>query len=145
MKKYIALFLTLALIVTLGACGGGASSSGSGQQASGGSEQSVAGGEDRPFGQYHSEEELLAMLESGDFSQYLTVDPELPAESVDTGGDEPYAGFSNAITFTDGGSSEGVEFIDFMEQLSPEQRAEWEEMEKAVTDPEMLGMAEDLQ
>ena len=85
------------------------------------------------------------MLESGDFSAYLSVDPEGPAESVDSGGDEPYAGFSNAITFTDGGTASGVEYPDLMSQLSPEMQAEWEEMEQALTDPEMMEMFEGME
>ena len=70
--------------------------------------------QDTPFGQYHTEEELLAMLESGDFSQDLSVDPEVPGDPIDTGGDEPYSGFSNSIIFTDGGNAGGVELVDFM-------------------------------
>ena len=151
MKKFVALLLTLALLLALAACGGGETApqeesskteNAVATQPSGGDVQAEA--EDVPFGQYHTEEELLAMLESGDFSQYLAVDPEVPADPIDTGGDEPYSGFSNSIIFTDGGDGEGVEYPDFKSQLSPEMQAEWEEMEQAMTDPEMMEMLEGM-
>ncbi|MBE6933007.1 MAG: hypothetical protein E7464_06490 [Ruminococcaceae bacterium] len=149
MKKYIALLLMLAFVLVLTACGRdtpagttpGDDAALSGEQ----SAESTGTQEAIPFGDYHSEEELLAMLESGDFSEYLSIDPEVPAEAVDTGGDEPYAGFSNAITFTDGGSAEGVEFTDFMEELSPEQRAEWEEMQEAMSEEGMEEMLDGME
>ena len=149
MKKYIALFLTLALLLALTACGGTApqadapeAGKDSTAQVSGDDTQAA---QDIPFGSYHTEAELLAMLESGDFSQYLSVDPALPDEAVDTGGDEPYGGFSNSVIFTDGGDGEGVEYPDFISQLSPEQQEEWREMEKAMTDPEMIDMLEGME
>ena len=158
MKKYIALLLTLALLLALTACGGGETPAGTtapGQSAADPGKQTTESTEstetqpqelqDTPFGDYYSEEELLAMLESGDFSEYLSVDPEASADPVDTGGDEPYAGFSNSIIFTDGGSAEGVEYPDFMEQLSPEMQAQWAEMEQELTDPEMMEMFEGME
>ena len=158
MKKYIALLLTLALLLALTACGGGETPAGTtapGQSAADPGKQTTESTEstetqpqelqDTPFGDYHSEEELLAMLESGDFSEYLSVDPEAPADPVDTGGDEPYSGFSNSIIFTDGGSAEGVEYPDFMSQLSPEMQAQWAEMEQELTDPEMMEMFEGME
>ena len=158
MKKYIALLLTLALLLALTACGGGETPAGTtapGQYAADPGKQTTESTEstetqpqelqDTPFGDYHSEEELLAMLESGDFSEYLSVDPEAPADPVDTGGDEPYAGFSNSIIFTDGGSAEGVEYPEFMSQLSPEMQAQWAEMEQELTDPEMMEMFEGME
>ena len=158
MRKYIALLLTLALLLPLTACGGGETPAGTtapGQSAADPGKQTTESTEstetqpqelqDTPFGDYHSEEALLAMLESGDFSEYLSVDPEAPADPVDTGGDEPYSGFSNSIIFTDGGDGEGVEYPDFMSQLSPEMQAEWEEMEQAMTDPEMMEMLEGME
>ena len=161
MKKYIAIFLTLVLVLTLTACGGEETPSGttpsdtaSTGEAPGRETGSVqkpdeteetAPAEEVPFGDYLSEEELLAMLESGDFSAYLSVDPEGPADPVDTGGDEPYSGFSNSIIFTNGGDAEGVEHPDFVSQLSPEMRAEWEELEQALTDPEMMEMFGDME
>ena len=158
MRKYIALLLTLALLLALTACGGGETPAGTtapGQSAADPGKQTTESTEstetqpqelqDTPFGDYHSEEELLAMLESGDFSQYLAVDPEVPSDPIDTGGDEPYSGFSNSIIFTDGGDGEGVEYPDFMSQLSPEMQAEWEEMEQAMTDPEMMEMLEGME
>ena len=158
MRKYIALLLTLALLLALTACGGGETPAGTtapGQYAADPGKQTTESTEstetqpqelqDTPFGDYHSEEELLAMLESGDFSEYLSVDPEAPADPVDTGGDEPYSGFSNSIIFTDGGSAEGVEYPDFMSQLSPEMQAQWAEMEQELTDPEMMEMFEGME
>ena len=158
MRKYIALLLTLALLLPLTACGGGETPAGTtapGQSAADPGKQTTESTkstetqpqelQDTPFGDYHSEEELLAMLESGDFSEYLSVDPEAPADPVDTGGDEPYAGFSNSIIFTDGGSAEGVEYPDFMSQLSPEMQAQWAEMEQELTDPEMMEMFEGME
>ena len=153
MKKYIAIFLVLVLLLSLTACGedtpkGTTPGAQATQPVSGndpGGETQAPEVKDTPFGQYHSEEELLAMLESGDFSAYLSVDPEVPAEPVDTGSDEPYSGFSNAITFTDGGTASGVEYPDLMSQLSPEMQAEWEEMEQALTDPEMMEMFEGME
>ena len=158
MRKYIALLLTLALLLALTACGGGeipAGTTAPGQSAADPGKQITESTEstetqpqeiqDTPFGEYLSEEELLAMLESGDFSEYLSVDPEAPADPVDTGGDEPYSGFSNSIIFTDGGSAEGVEYPDFMSQLSPEMQAQWAEMEQELTDPEMMEMFEGME
>ena len=158
MKKYIAVFLTLILLLTLAACGGGETpgeSTTPGQSAADPGKQITESTEstetqpqelqDTPFGDYHSEEALLAMLESGDFSEYLSVDPEAPADPVDTGGDEPYAGFSNSIIFTDGGSAEGVEFTDFLDELPPDVQAEFEEMQEAMTDPEMMEMFEGME
>ena len=158
MRKYIALLLTLALLLALPACGGGETPAGTtapGQSAADPGKQTAENTEstetqpqelqDTPFGDYHSEEELLAMLESGDFSEYLSVDPEAPADPVDTGGDEPYSGFSNSIIFTDGGDGEGVEYPDFMSQLSPEMQAQWAEMEQELTDPEMMEMFEGME
>ena len=158
MKTYIALLLTLGLLLSLAACSGGETPAGTtapGQSAADPGKQTTESTEstetqpqklqDTPFGDYHSEEELLAMLESGDFSEYLSVDPEAPADPVDTGGDEPYSGFSNSIIFTDGGSAEGVEYPDFMSQLSPEMQAQWAEMEQELTDPEMMEMFEGME
>ena len=155
MKKFTALLLTLTLLLALAACGGGdtpgesttpkPSAADPGKQTTENTEPQPQEVQDTPFGQYHTEEELLAMLESGDFSQYLAVDPEVPSDPIDTGGDEPYSGFSNSIIFTDGGDGEGVEYPDFMSQLSPEMQAEWEEMEQAMTDPEMMEMLEGME
>ena len=153
MKKYIAFLLSLALLLALAACGGGdtpgesttpnPSAADPGKQTTENTEPQEV--QDTPFGQYHTEEELLAMLESGDMTYWMSVDPALPEEPVDTGGDEPYSGFSNSIIFTDGGDGEGVEYPDFMSQLSPEMQAEWEEMEQAMTDPEMMEMLEGME
>lgn len=158
MKKYIALLLALAFLFTLAACGGGETpgeSTTPGQSAADpgklitesteSTETQPQEIQDTPFGDYHSEEELLAMLESGDFSEYLSVDPEAPADPVDTGGDEPYAGFSNSIIFTDGGSAKGVAFTDFLDELPPDVQAEFEEMQEAMTDPEMMEMFEGME
>ena len=151
MKKYIAVFLTLILLLTLAACGEDTTPGSTDPQTGNAAPEQPSGGEDQtqiqdvPFGDYHSEEELLAMLESGDFSEYLSVDPEAPADPVDTGGDEPYAGFSNSIIFTDGGSAEGVEFTDFLNELPPDVQAEFEEMQEAMTDPEMMEMFEGME
>ena len=155
MKKFIALLLTLGLLLALTACGGGdtpgestapnQSAADPGKQATETTETQPQEVQDTPFGEYLSEEEILAMLESGDMTYWMSVDPALPEEPVDTGGDEPYAGFSNSIIFTDGGSAEGVEYPDFMSQLSPEMQAEWAEMEQAMTDPEMMEMFEGME
>ena len=151
MKKYIAVFLTLILLLTLAACGEDTTSGSTDPQTGNAAPEQPSGGEDQtqiqdvPFGDYHSEAELLAMLESGDFSEYLSVDPEAPADPVDTGGDEPYAGFSNSIIFTDGGSAEGVAFTDFLDELPPDIQAEFEEMQEAMTDPEMMEMFEGME
>ena len=153
MKKYIVWLLSLVLLLTLSACDGDATggptvpgqTADPGKQTTDNTETQPQELQDVSFGQYHTEEELLAMLESGDFSQYLPVDPEVPSDPIDTGGDEPYSGFSNSIIFTDGGDGEGVEYPDFMSQLSPEQQAEWAEMEQAMTDPEMMEMLEGME
>ena len=151
MKKYIAVFLTLILLLTLAACGEDTTPGSTDPQTGNAAPEQPSGGEDQtqiqdvPFGEYLSEEEILAMLESGDMTYWMSVDPALPEEPVDTGGDEPYSGFSNSIIFTDGGDGEGVEYPDFMSQLSPEMQAEWEEMEQAMTDPEMMEMFEGME
>ena len=140
MKKYIALLLALAFLFALAADPGKQTT-----ESTESTETQPQELQDTPFGDYHSEEELLAMLESGDFSEYLSVDPEAPADPVDTGGDEPYSGFSNSIIFTDGGSAEGVEFTDFLDELPPDVQAEFEEMQEAMTDPEMMEMFEGME
>ena len=151
MKKLLAILLAAMMVFTLAACGEDTTPGSTDPQTGNAAPEQPSGGEDQtqiqdvPFGDYHSEEELLAMLESGDFSEYLSVDPEAPADPVDTGGDEPYAGFSNSIIFTDGGSAEGVEYPDFMSQLSPEMQAQWAEMEQELTDPEMMEMFEGME
>ena len=156
MKKYIALLLTLALLLALTACGGGETPAGTtapGQSAADPGKQITESTEstetqelqDTPFGEYLSEEEILAMLDSGDMTYWMSADPEGPADPVDTGGDEPYSGFSNSIIFTDGGSAEGVEFTDFLDELPPDVQAEFEEMQEAMTDPEMMEMFEGME
>ena len=157
MKKIFTLLLALIMALSLAACGddpdpqGAAPGGDPTVGATGGTDQPTvpqgqeAAQEDTPFGAYLSEEEILALLESGDMSAWLSADPEVPGEAVDTGGDEPYSGFSNSIIFTDGGSAEGVEYPDFKSQLSPEMQEEWAEMEQAMTDPEMLEMMEGLE
>ena len=158
MRKYIALLLTLALLLALTACGGGETpgeSTTPGQSAADPGKQITESTEstetqpqeiqDTPFGEYLSEEEILAMLDSGDMTYWMSADPEGPADPVDTGGDEPYSGFSNSIIFTDGGSAEGVEFTDFLDELPPDVQAEFEEMQEAMTDPEMMEMFEGME
>ena len=155
MKKFVALLLTLGLLLALTACGGGdtpgestapnQSAAEPGKQTTENTETQPQEVQDTPFGEYLSEEEILAMLESGDMTYWMSVDHALPEEPVDTGGDEPYSGFSNSIIFTDGGDGEGVEYPDFMSQLSPEMQAEWAEMEQAMTDPEMMEMLEGME
>ena len=155
MRKYIALLLTLALLLALTACGGEtpAGTTAPGQSAADPGKQITESTEstetqelqDTPFGEYLSEEEILAMLDSGDMTYWMSADPEGPADPVDTGGDEPYSGFSNSIIFTDGGSAEGVEFTDFLDELPPDVQAEFEEMQEAMTDPEMMEMFEGME
>lgn len=158
MRKYIALLLTLALLLALTACGGGETpgeSTTPGQSAADPGKQITESTEstetqpqelqDTPFGEYLSEEEILAMLDSGDMTYWMSADSEGPADPVDTGGDEPYSGFSNSIIFTDGGSAEGVEFTDFLDALPPDVQAEFEEMQEAMTDPEMMEMFEGME
>ena len=157
MRKYIALLLTLALLLALTACGGetpagttapGQSAADPGKQITESTESTETQPQeiqDTPFGEYLSEEEILAILESGDFSAYLSADPEGPADPIDTGGDEPYSGFSNSIIFTNGGDAEGVEFTDFLDELPPDVQAEFEEMQEAMTDPEMMEMFEGME
>ena len=158
MRKYIALLLTLALLLALTACGGGETPAGTtapGQSAADPGKQITESTEstetqpqelhDTPFGEYLSEEEILAMLDSGDMTYWISADPEGPADPIDTSGDEPYSGFSNSIIFTDGGSAEGVEFTDFLDALPPDVQAEFEEMQEAMTDPEMMEMFEGME
>ena len=155
MKKYLFTACAAILALALTACGGGdtpGKSTAPNQSAAEPSKQTTENTktqpqevQDTPFGEYLSEEEILAMLESGDMTYWMSVDPALPEEPVDTGGDEPYSGFSNSIIFTDGGDGEGVEYPDFMSQLSPEMQAEWAETEQAMTDPEMMEMFEGME
>ena len=84
MKKYIAIFLTLVLILTLAACGGGETPAGTtapGQSTANPGKQTTEGAEtqpqeiqDTPFGEYLSEEEILAMLDSGDMTCWMSAD-----------------------------------------------------------------------
>ena len=90
MRKFFALLLTLALLLALAACGGGdtpgestapnQSAADPGKQATETTETQPQEVQDTPFGEYLSEEEILAMLESGDMTYWMSVDPALPEE-----------------------------------------------------------------
>ena len=78
MRKFFALLLTLALLLALAACGGGdtpgestapnQSAADPGKQATETTETQPQEVQDTPFGEYLSEEEILAMLESGELA-----------------------------------------------------------------------------
>ena len=169
MKKLIALLLTVLLTLTLAACGGenAAQSGTEGQPADGGQfggdllakiQAGQSAGwqevtEDQPFGQYHTEEELLAMLESGDFSAY-EVTFEEAAEPVvvtaeETGGEaftyDPMEGVTGTFSEAEGAGKVkgGVTYWDWRSELSEEDLAEWDAHDP--NDPETQAMMEDLE
>ena len=105
---------------------------------------------DVPFGQYHTEEELLAMLESGDFSTYDVTFEEasepLVVESEDGGEAFTYdPGEGVTGTFTEVQAAEavkgGVYYIDWKSQMDPEALAEWEAFDP--NDPAFLAQMEE--
>ena len=171
MKKLFAILFSLLLALSLTACGGGNEETPAESGGSQTADPNSFGGdllakiqagqsagwqevtEDQPFGQYHTEEELLAMLESGDFSAY-EVTFEEAAEPVvvtaeETGGEaftyDPAESVSG--TFSEAEASArvkgGVTYWDWRSELSEEDLAEWDVHDP--NDPETQAMMEDLE
>jgi len=183
MKKLFAVLLSLLLALSLAACGGGGeetpgeSSRGSEEtsaKSSGGSPTAApaqfggdllarlqagqSGGwqevtEDEPFGQYHTEEELLAMLKSGDFSAYEVTFEEATAPVVvtaeETGGEaftyDPMEGVTGTFSESEATAQVkgGVTYWDWRSELSEEDLAEWDAYDP--NDPETQATMQDLE
>ena len=129
---------------------------GSGGKAAAGANTSGAGWQEvdqsEGFGAYRTEEELLAILESSDFSAY-EVTFEEAAEPVvvtaeETGGEtftyDPAESVSG--TFSEAEAVEmvkgGLVYVDWKSMMDPEALAEWEAYDP--NDPEMLAEMEEL-
>ena len=171
MKKLFAILFSLLLLLSLTACGGGNEETPAESGGSQTADPNSFGGdllakiqagqsagwqevtEDQPFGQYHTEEELLAMLESGDFSAY-EVTFEEAAEPVvvtaeETGGEaftyDPMEGVTGTFSEAEGAGKVkgGVTYWDWRSELSEEDLAEWDAHDP--NDPETQAMMEDLE
>lgn len=167
MKKLIALLLTVLLTLTLAACGGenAAQSGTEGQPADGGQfggdllERIQAGeaagwqevDQSEDFGIYRTEEELLAILESGELYTYETTFEEasepLVVEAETEGGEDftyaPGEGVSG--TFSEAEAAEkvkgGLVYVDWKSMMDPEALAEWEAFDP--NDPAFLAQMEE--
>ena len=139
MKKTITIILSFVFLLSLCACGGKESEqaeSSTGENAGFGGElleqlqqSGYIGGEaewvevdqDAPFGEYRTEDELLAILESGDFSGDASADPVVSSEPVEGMEDIEYDTEGTVGTFSYDGWGEGVTFWDWQSELSAEQ------------------------
>lgn len=168
MKKLIALLLTVLLTLTLAACGGenAAQSGTEGQPADGGQfggdllERIQAGeaagwqevDQSEDFGIYRTEEELLAILESGELYTYETTFEEasepLVVEAETEGGEDftyaPGEGVSGVFSEAEAAKAVkgGLVYVDWKSMMDPEALAEWEASDP--NDPEMLAEMEEL-
>ena len=168
MKKLIALLLTVLLTLTLAACGGenAAQSGTEGQPADGGQfggdllERIQAGeaagwqevDQSEGFGAYRTEEELLAILESGELYTYETAFEQaaepLVVEAETEGGEDftydPGEGVSGVFSEAEAAEAVkgGLVYVDWKSMMDPEALAEWEAFDP--NDPEMLAEMEEL-
>ena len=166
MKKLFAILLSMLLVLSLASCSGEGTPSPSGDAGQTADAGEIGGSlpenledgswkqvdEDEPFGQYHTEEELLAMLESGDFSVYesnfetetepLVVEAEEGKEAFNY---DPSEGM--AATFSESEAAEavkrGVFYCDWKSEMDPEALAEWEAFDP--NDPEFLAQMEEAE
>ena len=177
MKKIFAILFSLLLVLSLAACSGGSeeatAESGNAQPAAdpnqfGGdllarlqAQQSGEGSggkgwqevdESEGFGAYRTEEELLAILESGELYTYETAFEEaagpLVVEAEQEGGEDftydPGEGVSGVVSEAEaaGKVKGGLVYLDWKSMMDPEALAEWEAFDP--NDPEMLAEMEEL-
>ncbi len=167
MKKLFAILLSMLLVLSLAACSGEETPSPSGDagqtadagEIGGSLPENLADGswqqvdEDEPFGQYHTEEELLAMLENGDFSVYesnFETETEPLVVEAETEGVEDFTydpGEGVTAAFSESAASEavkgGVFYADWKSEMDPEALAEWEAFDP--NDPEFLAQMEEAE
>ena len=185
MKKLLALWLSLLLVLALAACGSEAADvpaqnggeaadpnqfggdllarlqaaqggEGSGGEAAAGANTSGAGwhevDQSEGFGAYRTEEELLAILESGELYTYETAFEQaaepLVVEAEQEGGEDftydPAEGVSGVDSEAEaaGKVKGGLVYIDWKSMMDTEALAEWEAFDP--NDPEMLAEMEEL-
>jgi len=168
MKKIFAILFSLLLVLSLAACSGGSeeatAESGNAQPAADPNQfggdllarlQAQQGGESsgwqevdesEGFGAYRTEEELLAILESGELYTYETAFEEaagpLVVEAEQEGGEDftydPGEGVSGVVSEAEaaGKVKGGLVYVDWKSMMDPEALAEWEAFDP--NDPEML-------
>ena len=129
---------------------------GSGGEAAAGANTSGAGwqevDESEGFGAYRTEEELLAILESGELYTYETAFEQaaepLVVEAEQEGGEDftydPGEGVSGVVSEAEaaGKVKGGLVYLDWKSMMDPEALAEWEAFDP--NDPEMLAEMEEL-
>ena len=129
---------------------------GSGGEAAAGANTSGAGWQEvdqsEGFGAYRTEEELLAILESGELYTYETAFEEaagpLVVEAEQEGGEDftydPGEGVSGVVSEAEaaGKVKGGLVYLDWKSMMDPEALAEWEAFDP--NDPEMLAEMEEL-
>jgi len=184
MKKLLALWLSLLLVLALAACGSEAADApaqsgeaadpnqfggdllariqaqqngeGSGGEAAAGANTSGAGWQEvdqsEGFGPYRTEEELLAILESGELYTYETAFEQaaepLVVEAEQEGGEDftydPGEGVSGVVSEAEAVETVkgGLVYVDWKSMMDPEALAEWEAYDP--NDPEMLAEMEAL-
>ena len=189
MKKLLALWLSLLLVLALAACGseaadapaqsgeaadpnrfggdllarlqaaqGGEGSDGEAAAGAGadGANTSGAGWQEvdqsEGFGAYRTEEELLAILESGELYTYETAFEQaagpLVVEAEQEGGEDftydPGEGVSGVVSEAEAVEmvKGGLVYVDWKSMMDPEALAEWEAYDP--NDPEMLAEMEEL-
>ena len=182
MKKLLALLLSLLLVLSLVGCSGeeapaqsgeaadpnqfggdllarlqaAQGGEGSGGEAAAGANTSGAGWQETDqsegFGAYRTEEELLAILESGELYTYETAFEQaaepLVVEAEQEGGEDftydPGEGVSGVVSEAEaaGKVKGGLVYVDWKSMMDPEALAEWEAFDP--NDPEMLAEMEEL-
>ena len=129
---------------------------GSGGEAAAGANTSGAGWQEvdqsEGFGAYRTEEELLAILESGELYTYETAFEQaaepLVVEAEQEGGEDftydPGEGVSGVVSEAEaaGKVKGGLVYLDWKSMMDPEALAEWEAFDP--NDPEMLAEMEEL-
>ena len=129
---------------------------GSGGEAADGANTSGAGWQEvdqsEGFGAYRTEEELLAILESGELYTYETAFEQaaepLVVEAEQEGGEDftydPGEGVSGVVSEAEaaGKVKGGLVYLDWKSMMDPEALAEWEAFDP--NDPEMLAEMEEL-
>jgi len=167
MKKLLALLLSLLLILSLAGCSGEETPDQSGVEAADPNQfggdllERIQAGEaagwqevdqSEDFGIYRTEEELLAILESGELYTYETTFEEasepLVVEAETEGGEDftyaPGEGVSGVFSEAEAAEAVkgGLVYVDWKSMMDPEALAEWEAFDP--NDPEMMAEMEEL-
>ena len=174
MKKIFAILFSLLLVLALAACGSEAAEAPSAESAAAAAAQfggdllarlkaqqsgeaSDSAGwqevdESEGFGPYRTEEELLAILESGELYTYETAFEQaaepLVVEAEQEGGEDftydPGEGVSGVVLEAEaaGKVKGGLVYVDWKSTIDPEALAEWEAFDP--NDPEMMAEMEEL-